>query len=156
MKKKEQNLTEHLDSSMFKVEVNLDDISGEWLGYVLDLLLENGAKDVYYIPIYMKKNRPGVMLQLLCNEQQLPLLKEILFTQTTTLGVRYYPLTVHRLERQFSKVESPWGDITIKTGVHEGAVVQTSPEFDDCKKIADQFNIPIKQVYQYVWSKLEN
>ncbi|WP_309091679.1 nickel insertion protein [Domibacillus sp.] len=83
------------------MEVNLDDISGEWLGYVIDTLLEAGANDVFYTPIYMKKNRPGVLLRVLCAAQAAPKMEAVLFHETTTLGVCYYPLTVHRLERQF-------------------------------------------------------
>ena len=89
----------HIDGEMFKVEVNLDDISGEILGYVMDLLIEAGANDVYYTPIYMKKNRPAVLLQLLCSAAKLDYMKQILFRETTTLGIRYYPLTVHRMEK---------------------------------------------------------
>jgi pyridinium-3,5-bisthiocarboxylic acid mononucleotide nickel chelatase len=91
---------EHVDDGMVKMEVNLDDIPGEWLGNVMDLLFEAGAKDVFYTPIYMKKNRPGVLLQLLCSQNSVQSMEEILFTETTTLGVRYFPLTVHRLERK--------------------------------------------------------
>ena len=70
---------EHIDDQMVKMEVNLDDIPGEWLGYVMDLLFEAGANDVFYTPIYMKKNRPGVLLQLLCSQKQVATIKEILF-----------------------------------------------------------------------------
>ena len=97
---------EHIDHQMMKMEVNLDDIPGEWLGYVMELLFDAGANDVYYTPIYMKKNRPGVLLQLLCAEHAVEQMKEILFKETTTLGIRYYPLTVHRLERSFTQVET--------------------------------------------------
>src|SRR3954453_7740393 len=84
---------EHIDDQMVKMEVNLDNIPGEWLGYVMDLLFDAGANDVFYTPIYMKKNRPGILLQLLCSLENAAKMKEILFRETTTLGVRYYPLT---------------------------------------------------------------
>lgn len=100
---------EHLDGQMVKMEVNLDDISGEWLGHVMDLLFESGANDVFYTPIFMKKNRPGVLLQLLCSQQVISKIKKILFAETTTLGIRYYPLTVHRLERSLLYVDTQWG-----------------------------------------------
>lgn len=145
---------EHLDDGMIKIEVNLDDIPGEWLGNVMDLLFDAGANDVFYTPIYMKKNRPGVLLQLLCSAQKLEKMKEILFTETTTLGVRYYPLTVHRLERNFTKVETEWGSITVKEGVFNGQVVQRAPEFEECKKISREQNVPLKKVYEQVWRKL--
>src|SRR5690625_5131298 len=94
---------EHIDDEMLKMEVNLDDISGEILGYLMDLLIESGANDVYYTPIFMKKNRPGILLQLLCSREKIDHMKRILFTETTTLGIRYYPLTVHRAERTRSE-----------------------------------------------------
>ncbi|WP_251433786.1 nickel insertion protein [Peribacillus simplex] len=145
---------EHLDEQMVKMEVNLDDISGEWLGHVMDLLFESGANDVYYTPIFMKKNRPGVLLQLLCSQQMISKMKKILFAETTTLGIRYYPLTVHRLERSFFTVHTQWGEVTIKRGFHEGLPLQQAPEYEDCRKIAVQNNIPLKQVYEEVWKCL--
>ncbi|WP_085991132.1 nickel insertion protein [Oceanobacillus senegalensis] len=155
MSKKHPPNNEHIDSNMIKMEVNLDDISGEWLGYVMDRLFEAGANDVFYTPIYMKKNRPGILLQLLCSNGKMEKMKDILLKETTTLGIRYYPLTVHRMERRFIKVETPWGTITVKQGVDkDGEVFQSSPEYEDCKKIAENHGIPLKQVYEAVWSRL--
>ncbi|MFD1606160.1 nickel insertion protein [Oceanobacillus luteolus] len=145
---------EHIDREMFKMEVNLDDTSGEWLGYVMDRLFEAGANDVIYSPIYMKKNRPGVLLQLLCSADKLEDMKEILLAETTTLGIRYYPITVHRMERRFIKVETEWGPITVKQGVKDGQVFQSSPEYEECRKIAEEHGIPLKQVYAAVWKQL--
>ena len=145
---------EHIDENMLKLEVNLDDISGEWLGYVMDLLIVAGANDVYYTPIYMKKNRPGVLLQLLCAKHQVNHMKQILFKETTTLGIRYYPITVHRMERRFETITTKWGEVTVKLGIFEGEIIQRSPEYDDCKKIAETHNIPLKTVYEHVWEKL--
>lgn len=144
----------HIDGEMFKVEVNLDDISGEILGYVMDVLIEAGANDVYYTPIYMKKNRPAVLLQLLCSASKLDQIKQILFQETTTLGIRYYPLTVHRMERTFRKVNTKWGEVTVKEGVLNGQVVKSSPEFEECKKIAEDNELPLKSVYEEVWRQL--
>ncbi len=145
---------EHMDDQMFKMEVNLDDMSGEWLGYVMDLLFESGANDVFYTPIYMKKNRPGVLLQLLCSNRNLNRMKEILFNETTTLGLRYYPLTVHRVERRFRRVDIEWGTVTVKEGIYEGEVIQRSPEYEECKEIARANKVPLKKVYEKVWIKL--
>ena len=82
-------------------------------------------------------------------------MKEILFTETTTLGVRYYPLSVHRLERRFRTVTIEWGTVTVKEGMYEGQVIQSSPEYEECKKIAKQYNIPLKKVYEQVWMQLK-
>ncbi len=142
---------EHIDPDMIKMEVNFDDIPGEWLGYVMDLLLDNGANDVYYTPIYMKKNRPGTLLQLLCSTENMDRMKEIIFRETTTLGIRYYPLTVHRLERKFEQVLTEWGPVTVKKGMQDGHTVQWAPEFEECKRIAQTHGIPLKKVYEQVW-----
>lgn len=145
---------EHIDKDMLKVEVNLDDISGEWLGFVMERLFDVGANDVFYTPIYMKKNRPGILLQLLCSKDNLNKVKEILFKETTTLGIRYYPISVHRMERKFIKVETIWGPITVKLGISEGEVFQSSPEYNDCKKIAELYSIPLKEVYMEIWKQI--
>ncbi|WP_347835754.1 nickel insertion protein [Gracilibacillus sp. JCM 18860] len=119
---------EHTDEQMLKVEVNLDDTPGEWLGYVMDQLFEMGANDVYYTPIYMKKNRPAVQLQVLCKKNILENIKQIILTETTTLGIRYYPLTVYRMERKMQTIDTKWGKVTIKEGgIWEGKVIQASP-----------------------------
>ena len=136
---------EHTDDEMLKIEVNLDDIPGEWLGHVMDLLFRAGATDVFYSPIYMKKNRPGVLLQLLCSKNDFDAMKEILLSETTTLGFRYYPITVQRMERRFIKVNTKWGAITVKQGIYKGEVFQQSPEYDECKSIADKYGVPLKK-----------
>ncbi|WP_173917678.1 nickel insertion protein [Halobacillus sp. Marseille-Q1614] len=151
-----QHRYEHTDHEMIKMEVNLDDIPGEWLGHVMTLLLEAGANDVFYIPIYMKKNRPGTMLQVLCPETRAEELMNIIFQETTTLGVRYYPLSVKRLGRQFKEVETPWGFVTVKEGLLNDKVVQRAPEYSSCKKIADKYHIPLKKVYQEVWKVISS
>lgn len=147
---------EHIDNEMLKMEVNLDDISGEILGYLMDLLFDAGANDVYYTPIFMKKNRPGILLQLLCSQNNLDKMKQILFTETTTLGIRYYPLTVHRAERNFREISTKWGSVTIKEGIYGGQVIQSSPEYEECKKIALDQQIPLKKVYEEVWKQLND
>ncbi len=145
---------EHIDDQMMKLEINLDDMSPEWLGYLLDKLFEAGANDAFYVPIYMKKNRPGIMLQVLCSADKLNQLKKILFQETTTLGIRYTPMFVHRLERRFRKVETRWGTVTVKEGLHNGLVVQVAPEYDDCKRLAERANVPLKRIFQAVWKQL--
>lgn len=149
-----QHALEHTDHDMIKIEVNLDDIPGEWLGHVMDLLLEAGANDVFYVPIYMKKNRPGTMLQVLCSESASAAIMNIIFQETTTLGVRYYPLSVKRLGRQFKDIETPWGIVSVKQGLLNNEVVQQAPEYSQCKEIAEKYGIPLKKVYHTVWKQL--
>lgn len=140
----------HIDDKMMKIEVNLDDISSEILGYVMELLLEAGANDVYYTPIYMKKNRPAVLLQLLCATSKLETMKKLLFRETTTLGIRYYPITVDRMARSFKKVSTKWGEVTVKEARLDGEIVKSSPEYEECKSIAEQFGVPLQQVFDEV------
>lgn len=140
----------HIDDEMMKIEVNLDDISSEILGYVMELLLEAGANDVYYTPIYMKKNRPAVLLQLLCAISKLETMKKLLFRETTTLGIRYYPITVDRMARSFKKVSTKWGEVTVKEARLDGEIVKSSPEYEECKSIAEQFGVPLQQVFDEV------
>lgn len=142
---------EHIDDEMWKLEVNLDDTPGEWLGYVMDKLLEAGANDVYYSPIYMKKNRPAVQLHLLCHQSQLDVMRQILLTETTTLGYRYYPITVFRMERRERVVDTEWGPIRVKEGIQNGKVIKASPEYEDCRQIAEKYQLPLKFVYEAVW-----
>lgn len=145
-----------IDTDTVKIEVNLDDASGELLGYVMDKLFAAGARDVYYTPIYMKKNRPGVMLTVLCKAELAEEVYGILFRETTTLGVRSYPLTVYRLERRFRTVTTRWGAITVKQGLYEGRIVQQAPEYEDCRHIAEEQGITLKEVYQEVWRLMEH
>lgn len=145
---------EHIDEEMIKMEVNLDDTPGEWLGFVMDRLFEAGANDVFYTPIYMKKNRPGILLQLLCSKENIERMKRILWQETTTLGIRYFPITVHRAERQFIKVATEWGEVTVKQGIADDEVFQSSPEYEDCRQISKKHGIPLKKVYEAVWKKL--
>ncbi|UOQ50043.1 LarC family nickel insertion protein [Gracilibacillus caseinilyticus] len=146
---------EHIDENMIKVEVNLDDTPGEWLGYVMDKLFDAGANDVYYTSIYMKKNRPAVQLQLLCSENRFAEMKDILLAETTTLGIRYYPISVYRMERQIRQVDTKWGPVTVKEGLQGKQVVKAAPEYEDCKALAEQHHVPLKDVYHEVWKKLK-
>lgn len=145
---------EHTDDEMVKMEVNLDDTTGELLGYLMDVLFEKGANDVYYTPIYMKKNRPAVMLSVLTHRSRIDGIKQLLFKETTTLGVRYYPLTVHRLTREFTEVYTKWGPIHVKQGLYQDVLMNASPEYEDCLHIASQEDIPLKEVYQEVWKEI--
>lgn len=145
---------EHIDNEMICVEVNLDNMAGDMLGYVMEQLFDAGANDVFYTPIYMKKNRPAVTLQVLCRLDQLETIKRILFNETTTLGLRYYPVTVHRLGREYVPVETPWGSVRVKQGIHASRVVQQTPEYEDCRKLADAHGVPLHRIYRAVWESL--
>lgn len=139
---------EHCDDAMWKVEVNLDDATPEWLAYVMEKLLRLGVNDVYGVPCVMKKGRLGTLLVVLTHERNLSSVIDLLFSETTTLGLRYYPVTVYRLARRWVKVETPWGWVRVKIGLYRGRVTQTAPEYEDCRAIAEQYGVPLKTIYE--------
>jgi uncharacterized protein (TIGR00299 family) protein len=130
------------------LETNLDDIPGEIVGYTTTQLLAAGALDAFLTPILMKKNRPGVMVTVLCGEAQIPAMEEILFRETTTLGVRRYPVSRHKLKRQAAEVTTPFGVVKGKLGWLEGRPPTFSPEHDDCARIATERGVALRAVYE--------
>ena len=130
------------------LETNLDDVSGELIGYCTTRLWEAGALDVYTTAIQMKKNRPGVTLSVLCEPAKIEKLEKILFRETTTLGVRRWPVSRHKLERKPHQVQTLWGAVAGKLGWIAGQPPSFSPEFESCSQIAQQHNVPLKDVYE--------
>jgi uncharacterized protein (DUF111 family) len=145
-----QHREEHLDEGMLLLQANIDDMNPELCSYVGDLLFEAGANDVYWIPIIMKKGRPGIMLNVLVDERRLEHMEEVIFRETTTIGLRYLRASCHRLARSFEQVATPWGEINVKIGYHRGQMVQFAPEFKECEQAAKQFGVPLKKVYDEV------
>ncbi|MCM3270804.1 nickel insertion protein [Paenibacillus elgii] len=141
---------EHIDDRMLILQANIDDMNPEYCSYVTDLLLEQGANDVYWIPIIMKKGRPGVMLNVLTDDEGVKRMEEVIFRETTTLGLRYLRASCHRLGREFHRVDTPWGPIQVKAGFHQGELVQFAPEFKECEQAAKTHGVPLKQVYDEV------
>ncbi len=139
---------EHVDEGMVLLQANLDDSNPEWLGYVMEQLFRSGANDVSFLPMTMKKSRPGVMLQVLIYQSQLEAVKSILFRETTTFGLRYFPVACHRLARRFVTVGTQWGEVPVKLGYHQGERVQTAPEHAVCARLAEAAGVPLKHVYQ--------
>ncbi len=133
---------------VWMLETNLDDLPGEVVGYATAQLLAAGALDAYVTPIQMKKNRPGVMVSALCDEARIPALEAILFRETTTLGIRRYPVSRHKLNRKAAEVRTPFGTVKGKLGWIDGRPPQFSPEYDDCARVAAARNVPLREVYQ--------
>jgi uncharacterized protein (TIGR00299 family) protein len=129
------------------LETNLDDLPAEVIGYCYDLLFAAGALDVYSTPIFMKKNRPAIMLSVLAPEDKLPALEEILFRETATFGVRRYPATRHKLQRKPHSVETPWGPVQGKLGWLEGRPPVFTPEYEDCARVAREQKVALRDVY---------
>lgn len=138
---------EHIDDGMVMIEANIDDMNPEHCSYVLDRLFDRGANDAYWTSIIMKKGRPGLCLHVLADQAKLEDLKEEIFRQTTTIGLRYYPLACHRLGRRLIPVDTPWGTVHIKTGIYQGEEINAAPEHGECEQLARQHHVPVKRVY---------
>lgn len=130
------------------VETNLDDISGELISYCTSRLREAGALDVYTTAIQMKKDRPGVKLTVLCGLSDLEHVEAILFEETTTLGVRRWPVSRRVLERVPHAVMTPWGSIDGKVGWVAEGVPRFAPEFEACRRVAAEHHVPLRAVYE--------
>jgi hypothetical protein len=133
---------------MWMVETNLDDVAGEVVGYATTRLWEAGAVDVYTTPIHMKKNRPGVILSVLCAAPLIPRIEKILFRETATLGVRRWPVSRHRLEREPHAVETAWGPVQGKLAWIPGQPPAFSPEYEAASRIAREKDLPLVDVYE--------
>jgi len=131
---------------VFEISCNLDDMTPEAIGAVFDVLLENGALDVYTTPIMMKKNRPAVMLSCLCTEDSRDALTELMIKHTTTLGVRTVKYDRMVLERSFQTVQTEYGAIRLKQAQGFG-ITKVKPEYDDVKEAAKKFKVPFEKVY---------
>lgn len=141
---------EYVDDEMVIIQANIDDMNPEYCSYIADLLFAEGANDVYWIPIIMKKGRPGIMLNVLASNHLCFDMERIIFKETTTFGVRYMQTKCHRLGRKWVEVETPWGMISVKLGYHKGELVQYAPEFNECEQISKKYKIPLKYVYDYI------
>ena len=130
------------------LETNLDDINAEILGHFVDIALAAGALDVFYTPIQMKKNRPGVLLTVLCAETAADKFAELILRETTAFGVRRTMAERRKLRREFAEVKTPLGQVTVKIGRLDGKTVQASPEFESCRKLARQAGVPLKRIYE--------
>ena len=138
------------------IETNVDDMSPEITGYVTTQLFEHGALDVFLAPVYMKKGRPATQITVLCPMTHRDSLIELLLTETTTFGVRLSSADRIKLRRDFVQVETQWGTIQAKRGYLNGTLIKTVPEYEDCKRLAEQNNIPLRQVYAEALSNLSS
>jgi uncharacterized protein (TIGR00299 family) protein len=138
------------------IETNLDDINAEHLGHFVETVLEAGALDVFHTPIQMKKNRPGVMLTVLCAEADADRFSEMILRETTALGVRRHAADRRKLRREVVTVETPLGQVRVKLGRLNGELVQAAPEYESCRDVAAKAAVPLKAVYAAAQKALEN
>ena len=130
------------------LETNLDDVNPELLGNFIETALAAGALDVFHTPIQMKKNRPGVLLSVLSSCTHADRLTELMLRETTSFGVRRHTAERRKLAREFMEVTTPHGKVSIKIGKLDGRVVQAAPEFESCKRLANEHHLPVKTVYE--------
>jgi uncharacterized protein (TIGR00299 family) protein len=137
-------------SKLILLETNLDDTTGQVLGFVMDKAFNLGALDCWFTPIQMKKNRPATMISILCNHKNREKLTELLYLETTTLGIRVREIERECLERKFVKVQTQFGDIDVKIGFLNGIQVNAMPEFEQIKRLAIEQNVPLKEIRKAV------
>jgi pyridinium-3,5-bisthiocarboxylic acid mononucleotide nickel chelatase len=141
-----------------ELQANIDDLSPEILGAVQARLFKAGALDAFFTPIQMKKNRPGILLSVLCQPSDRKKIQEVLFTETSTFGVRYREIQRTTLDREIVHVQTAFGSIQIKIGRQDGKILQVSPEFESCNAAAERSQQPLKRIYELAveafWAKV--
>ena len=130
------------------METNIDDCSGEMLGFVMEQLLGKGALDVFFTSIFMKKNRPAYRLTVVCNEEKMDLLQKVIFTQTTTIGIRYRKEQRTILERKIKEIDTPLGKLQVKEVLIDGEK-RCYPEYESAKKLAVETGKPLWEILNH-------
>lgn len=134
---------------IYKLESNIDDCTGEILGYVMDLLYNAGAREVNYMPVFMKKNRPGWLITVICKEENIKTLENIIFSETTTIGIRRQKMERTILKREISEIATPLGNAVVKV-CDSGDSKVFYPEYESAAAIAKKNNVPLKEVYDII------
>jgi uncharacterized protein (TIGR00299 family) protein len=132
------------------IECEIDDMNPQIFGIVMDRLYAAGALEVFYIPVQMKKNRPGTLLTVVARPEQREAMSDVIFRETTTIGLRHYEVDRECLQREMVTVETPIGPVRFKVASRNGRVVNASPEFEDCARIAAANGLPVKEVQAIV------
>jgi len=136
------------------LECNLDDMNPEWYTHVTELLFDAGAADVFMVPIVMKKSRPGHMLSVLCGFGLAGRMKEILFRETTSIGLRTYTVKKSMLRREVVKVRTKYGVIDVKRSFYDGKVVNEKPEFEQCRRLAGEHGVTLEEIRKEVYKNI--
>lgn len=140
--------------TLLMMETNIDDMNPQLYEPLLERLFKAGARDVHLIPCQMKKNRPGILVRILCDSAKKEKMAEILFRESTTLGVRSFKVERDELEREIIKVKTPYGSVPVKVGRLSGEIVNVWPEYEDCRKLAKRKKVPLKVLYQSIWKHI--
>jgi hypothetical protein len=136
------------------LECNIDDMNPEFFEYISDKLFKAGAADVFLSTIIMKKGRPGILLSVICEVESVDSLKGIIFSESSSLGIRTLPFRKDTLVRSFEVLPTIYGDISVKRSFYNGKEVSCKPEYEDCRRIAAEKNIPVKEVYNNIMARL--
>jgi uncharacterized protein (TIGR00299 family) protein len=144
--KGEEVVASHLDIVVV-IETNIDDTPPEIMAYVMEKLFEAGARDVFFTPIYMKKCRPATLLSILCDEAKVPAMEHILFTETSTIGLRKYKAERTCLPRKAVTLSTPYGKVKAKEFIYKG-INRFSVEYDDACRLAKEKNVPLREIMQ--------
>ncbi len=144
------------DEEIAVIEANLDDMNPQIYGYFLEKALAAGALDVYTTPVQMKKNRPGTLLSVLCKPADTNALMSLIFAETTTFGARTYRAQRRTLPREHVSVRTSFGDVRIKISRVNGRILHVAPEYEDCRKIAEEKNVPLQRVIAEAMRSYEN
>ncbi|MBT8357920.1 MAG: nickel pincer cofactor biosynthesis protein LarC [Deltaproteobacteria bacterium] len=145
-----ENHTEYEKDNIVVVETCIDDMNPEIFGFLMDRLFEDGALDVFWIPVFMKKNRPGTMVQVMCTDEKKDRVINRILSETTSLGIRYYGVQRRCLQRQQIKIKTKYGKLDVKQVKDIDGGIRLIPEYEVCRKIAIEKNIPIKKVYDTI------
>jgi uncharacterized protein (TIGR00299 family) protein len=135
------------EESLVVLETNIDDLNPELYDYVMERLFEAGARDVFLMPVQMKKNRPGILLWVLTDEAHRAQLSAVVFAETSTLGIRVYPVARLALRRERKIVDTSYGSVAVKVAYSPEGHVNVAPEYEDCKRVAREKKVPLKTVY---------
>ncbi len=138
----------NFSETMYKLETNIDDSTGEQTGYVLEKLFQAGARDVNFIPCFMKKNRPGILLSVICDEKHVSVLENIIFKNTTAIGIRHIKFERTVLPRKTVSVNTKWGSAQVKQVILPDGEIRNYPEYDSVAKICSEQNLPFREVYR--------
>jgi uncharacterized protein (TIGR00299 family) protein len=132
------------------LETNVDDMNPEFYDYVMGRLFGAGALDVFLSPIQMKKNRPATVVHVLCSRDHVEAVRAVLLTETTTLGVRQAEVTRYALPRSVETVETPYGSVRVKVARWGQGETKSAPEYEDCRRLAERHDVPLREVYRAV------
>jgi uncharacterized protein (TIGR00299 family) protein len=138
----------------YMLECNIDDMNPEWYSHVSKLLYDAGAAEVFMTPVVMKKSRPGHLLSVLCSGESAPAVKDLMFIETSSIGLREYTVRKHMLRREMVRVKTKYGEVDVKRCYYRGKIVNEKPEFESCSKLATEAGLSLEEIRKEVYKNL--